>query len=57
MLQENKFVCAATRRNGERGTFVARKVSTEKDYYLVISRNLVGGKDGWLKIPDEPKGE
>jgi hypothetical protein len=55
MLVENKFACVATRRNGERGTFVAVKTSGEKDYYLVIARNLVGGPDGWLKIPEEPR--
>jgi tRNA (mo5U34)-methyltransferase len=43
MLQENKLTCVATRRKGERGTFVAVKTSSEKDYYLAISRNLVGG--------------
>jgi tRNA (mo5U34)-methyltransferase len=55
MLVENKFASVATRRNGERGTFVAVKTSGEKDYYLVIARNLVGGPDGWLKIPEEPR--
>jgi tRNA (mo5U34)-methyltransferase len=57
MLAESSFDCKATRRNGERGTFVAVKTSTEKDYYLVIARNLVGGPNGWLKIPEKPKAE
>ena len=54
MLHENRFACKTTRRNGERGTFISTKISSEKDYYLVISRNLVGGPNGWLKIPEEP---
>ncbi len=54
MLQENHLTCTATRRNGERGTFVAVKTDGEKDYYLVISRNLVGGVNGWLKLPEGP---
>ncbi len=57
MLLENRITCTATRRNGERGMFVAVKTSGEKDYYLVISRNLVGGKNGWLKLPEKPTGE
>jgi tRNA (mo5U34)-methyltransferase len=51
MLRENHLTCTATRRNGERGTFVAVKTSGEKDYYLMISRNLVGGANGWQKLP------
>ena len=57
MLQKNKFACTATRSSGERGTFVAVRTSSNKDYYLVIARNLVGGPNGWLKIPEEPKAE
>jgi tRNA (mo5U34)-methyltransferase len=55
MLLENTLACTATRRNGERGTFVAVKTSSDKDYYLRIARNLVGGPQGWLKVPDDPK--
>ena len=53
MLEENKFHCLATRRHGERGTFVAQKVSSEKNYYLVIARNLVGSSKGWIPIPEQ----
>ncbi len=57
MLQENELACTATRRYLDRGTFVAVKTSSEKDYYLVIARNLVGGPDGWLKIPGNSRAE
>lgn len=52
MLRENRLICTATRRNKERGTFVAVKTTMEKDYYLLISRNLVGGPNGWIKLPE-----
>lgn len=57
MLQENRLTCVATRRSGERGTFVAVKTSGEKDYHLVIARNLVGGANGWLRLPERPTGK
>ena len=55
MLEENKLHCLATRRNGERGTFVAVKVSGEKNYYLVIARNLVGSSKGWIPIAEQSR--
>jgi tRNA (mo5U34)-methyltransferase len=42
MMAEYEITCVAIRTNGERGTFVAVKSSTEKNYYLYSSRNLVG---------------
>lgn len=46
MLGENRLTCVTTTRNEGRGMFVVKNTTVEKNYYLRISRDLVGGPNG-----------